>query len=484
MNCNILLLGQTGVGKSSLLNYIAGKELAKAGISSHIGGITRGINKYSVDINGQMCEVSDSEGLELSHSDYWLKLLNKELFNDTAKTAISDWYHIVIYCIGANGGRVQDFELEILDRIVDSGYGTIIALTKADLATEEELQSMITVIQEHFIFSSSIQYIPICSKKTRTNRLEGRDELCNAIIDSWGESISNRLPSYLFDWAFDSLSQWYDSTFAWLHTQKIGIFNRSKSEVLEELNQKIQKKQGSLNQLIKSKQRSAFKDVSSVYKAISQIIDVESFSAYNSDITPKLQKLQDYFVFEDHSVRKSLLTAASTALFFTVPIVGVPLTVLNTILHFKDNESRIEELTNAFNYQYLTLIKLFSERKTVMEYLLAEQIGYIYARCELAICYLKGRGVEEDFGTFHDYLEPLADYIENSETGYRNGKAEYYLAYMYFSMNQDREARKWLKMAKEDGYENARSVTSFAAMKDVEEREDEAYEASFYDLDS
>ena len=65
MNCNILLLGQTGVGKSSLLNYIAGKELAEAGISSHIGGITRGINKYSVDINGQMCEVSDSEGLEL-----------------------------------------------------------------------------------------------------------------------------------------------------------------------------------------------------------------------------------------------------------------------------------------------------------------------------------------------------------------------------------------------------------------------------------
>ena len=108
------------------------------------------------------------------------------MFNDTDKTAVSEWYHIVIFCIGANGGRVQDFELEILDRIVDSGYGTIIAFTKADLASEEELQSIITVIQDHFIFSSSIQYIPICSKKTRNNKLEGRDELCNAIIDSWG----------------------------------------------------------------------------------------------------------------------------------------------------------------------------------------------------------------------------------------------------------------------------------------------------------
>ena len=221
-----------------------------------------------------------------------------------------------------------------------------------------------------------------------------------------------------------------------------------------------------------------------IYKCYEDNIDVESFSAYNSDITPKLQKLQENFVFDDHSVRKSLLTAASTALLFSVPFVGVPLTVLNTILHFKDNARRLEELTNAFNYQYLTMLKLFTERKTFMEYLLAAQIGYIYARCELAICYLKGRGVEENFNTFHDYLEPLADYIENSDTGYRNGKVEYYLAYLYYSINQEKEARKWLKMAKEDGYQNARSVKSFAAMKDVEAREDEAYEASFYDLDS
>lgn len=483
MNCNILLLGQTGVGKSSLLNYIAGKELAESGISSHLGGVTRGINKYSIEINGQKCEVSDSEGLELAHSDYWLKLLNKELFKNTAKKSVSDWYHIVIYCIGANGGRVQDFELEILDKIVDSGYGTIIAFTKADLASEEELESMVAVIQDHFDSSPSIQYIPICSKKTRNNKLEGRDELCNAIIDSWGESISNRLPSYLFDWAFDSLSQWYDSTYDWLHAQKIGLFNKSKSEVLEELNNKIQKKQGDLNQLIKSRQKSAFKDVSSVYKAISQIIDVESFSAYNSNITPKLQKLQESFVFEDHGVRRSLLTAASTALLFSVPVVGVPLTVFNAILNFKDNESRIEELTKALNHQYLTLLKMFAERKDLMVYLLAEQIGYVSARCELAICYLKGRGVEKNFNTFRDYIEPLADYIENSETGYRNGKIEYYLAYLYYSLNQEKKARKWLKMSQEDGYKNARGITSFASMKNVEKREDEAYKASFYDID-
>ena len=77
MFCNILLLGQTGVGKSSLLNYLAGETLAESGVSSGIGGITRGINKYNVIINGQKCQVSDSEGLELNREKAWRKLVDK-----------------------------------------------------------------------------------------------------------------------------------------------------------------------------------------------------------------------------------------------------------------------------------------------------------------------------------------------------------------------------------------------------------------------
>ena len=49
--CNILILGKTGVGKSSLLNYICGKQLAEAGAGKPKTG--KGIYEYSATINGQ-----------------------------------------------------------------------------------------------------------------------------------------------------------------------------------------------------------------------------------------------------------------------------------------------------------------------------------------------------------------------------------------------------------------------------------------------
>ena len=72
-------MGITGVGKSSLINYLAGEELAEAGISSQAGGLTRGIHKYSISINSQPCNVFDSEGLETSHSEYWKDMMEQDI---------------------------------------------------------------------------------------------------------------------------------------------------------------------------------------------------------------------------------------------------------------------------------------------------------------------------------------------------------------------------------------------------------------------
>jgi len=150
MKCNILLMGITGVGKSSLINYLAGDYLAEAGIATTSGGLTRGIHKYPINLNGQECMVADTEGLEASHPDFWLKLMQKELLDTDYKKPISQWYHIVVYCIGANGGRVQDIELKMIEQLNDAGYGIIIAFTKADLATDEELLLLHDAIEDHF----------------------------------------------------------------------------------------------------------------------------------------------------------------------------------------------------------------------------------------------------------------------------------------------------------------------------------------------
>lgn len=153
---------------------------------------------------------------------------------------------------------------------------------------------------------------------------------------------------------------------------------------------------------------------------------------------------------------------------------------------FGNDEKRREELLSAFNHQYLTLIKFYQERKQAMSFILADAIGYLYARLEMGICFLKGRGVEKNITKFCEYMQSLALYIEDDENDYSNGRAEYYIAYMYFLLNDVNEGIKWIIKSKEDGYDNARKVANrtnvWSEMKRLESLEDAEYTESYYKL--
>ena len=61
MTVKILLLGKTGVGKSSFVNYLFDKELAQTGVGLPI---TQETTMYKSEVNGVDVEVYDTKGLE------------------------------------------------------------------------------------------------------------------------------------------------------------------------------------------------------------------------------------------------------------------------------------------------------------------------------------------------------------------------------------------------------------------------------------
>ena len=275
MDCNILLLGQTGVGKSSLLNYLAGADLAIAGVSFGVGGLTKGIQKYHLVINGQKCRVSDSEGFELSNLTFWKKLIKKELaIRDNE--GIGDWYHIVVFCIGANGARVQDFELSILKELLKSGYGVVVALTKSDLATEEEMDSMKQVLWSSLKKTSQISIVEVSSKRMKSSRPFGKEELIDAIYQSWGISLVSRLPAYVFDPIFVSLGNWRRLVLEWIAGLSIGFFGDSKEDAYEKLKQKVMAKQKALSARLKKQMNSSAEDVKGVFSGLDKLLDPRS----------------------------------------------------------------------------------------------------------------------------------------------------------------------------------------------------------------
>lgn len=141
---NLLILGQTGVGKSSLINALFGEIVAKAGpgkpISTHI-------KKYETELDGKKVNLYDSMGFEVNN-EKCIKDIKNALKERSADKDIKDWFHSVTYCIQAGGLKIQDFDIKMIKQFVDENYNVIIALTKSDQINEEKEEKFINTIKK------------------------------------------------------------------------------------------------------------------------------------------------------------------------------------------------------------------------------------------------------------------------------------------------------------------------------------------------
>lgn len=477
MNCNILVMGLTGVGKSSLINYLADKELAEAGFASGSGGLTRGIHSYPMVIKGQNCMVSDSEGLEASHSAFWQQMMDNELLKVDTSKPISQWYHIVVYCIGANGGRVQDIEIEMLKKLDEAGYGVIVAFTKADLASEEDLLNMRDAIEQSFDGCQDFYYIPVCSKKTRSSQLEGKEELSVAILDAWGNSMTNRMPNMVYDPVVESFPQWVENTVDWIGNQEIGfgIFTQTKDDVLKALNSKVRNKVNSMADAIKKRKETAFSDVSQVYSMLNIVLDTKALSSIDPKFNNKIEKLESNFVFDSNSERNSWLAIGGGGLLlaapYLAPFIGVGALILNAL----DRDNQREEMAEAFIDQAQKIYRNFCEQKYALRCSLAAMQGYMYGYRELGLCYLKGRGAEQDYQKFIDCMNEIINF-HNDNPEYQDSLSEYYIGYAFAMSDDSNNANYWFQLSADHGNERAMMILKGKDVGYVESLNDAEYE--------
>ena len=115
---NIAIVGQTGVGKSSLLNYLLDLDPNDGGAKTGVGApVTKnGFHQYKHKIKDIPVCVFDSWGLEVGKEDQWTKDLENELKNRGVDKPASKWFHSVFYCIAASGSRVQDADIKIIQK--------------------------------------------------------------------------------------------------------------------------------------------------------------------------------------------------------------------------------------------------------------------------------------------------------------------------------------------------------------------------------
>ena len=212
--CNILIMGATGTGKSSLLNYLCGKDLAEAGAGKPV--TKEGIFEFSASLNGQAVRIYDSWGIEAGKVERWKSIIANELKDHGADRPIEEWFHSVVYCIQAGGARIQDTDAEIIRQFYNEGYNVLIVLTKADQVSEDDEAKMKSVILDEVRSSikegKKCNIVSCCSveKKTRSGCSEtfGREEIIDAIINNWRATVIDRLPRHVICKLQNEIDAW------------------------------------------------------------------------------------------------------------------------------------------------------------------------------------------------------------------------------------------------------------------------------------
>ena len=136
---NILILGKTGVGKSTLINTVFGKDFAKTGQGIPV---THEIESFT---DGKELFIYDSPGLELDEA----KKIQIENFVKEQETKIADeQIHIAWFCINEASRRIEETE-KALYRLLKSHRIPILAvITKAQQDKDEKGEKFSDVVKK------------------------------------------------------------------------------------------------------------------------------------------------------------------------------------------------------------------------------------------------------------------------------------------------------------------------------------------------
>lgn len=193
---NILIIGKTGVGKSSLLNYIFGKEVEKTGTGKPV--TEKGIFPHEFEYDSSFhLNIYDTWGLEPDKSDEWEKLIVDEVHTHD-KLRVNEWFSTIIFCISAGGGPLHDFEINILRKLLQEENQILVVITKTDDKNQKSAEDKkATLIRETGIDESCVIPANSVNKKLISGECikpYGRMQILSCIIHNLWMTYKRKTP--------------------------------------------------------------------------------------------------------------------------------------------------------------------------------------------------------------------------------------------------------------------------------------------------
>lgn len=194
VNINIMVLGKTGAGKSTLINNVFREKLAATGSGKPVTSHIRQYRKADFPLT-----IYDTPGLGLGGENTKGGLLGEvlgEIDKGIKSLEVEKAIHCIWYCVSTTSHRFEDAEREFINKIISetSKYRVPVILVLTQSYSKKDANELMTEIEKENL--DVVQIVPVLAEdfeidEEYTAKAYGLDRLIDVVEQVIPEAVKN-----------------------------------------------------------------------------------------------------------------------------------------------------------------------------------------------------------------------------------------------------------------------------------------------------
>ena len=233
---NILVIGKTGAGKSSLCNYIFNETVFATGTGRPVTGWNDNFVSHAVAYEHYILNVYDSVGIEANNLEKWKSRLDDFLMEraPSQDRPPGEWLHAAIYVVNAASSRIEKTELDLVMALSSSGIPVQVVLTNCDKCAADDLSKLKKEVEKA---GAGIDITEVCSvsirKRSGSTNSYGKEATLDTLVNGLDQRLKGRLVEFYCDNLEQSLIAARAEIKKKIKKSKVGLFNIIKGFIME-----------------------------------------------------------------------------------------------------------------------------------------------------------------------------------------------------------------------------------------------------------